>query len=159
VCRFENYIIPNMEQRLCRRCRIAKPIDGFPFVNERQGRRRFICNACRAVYNREHYKANKLAYVQKARDWRKSRRIELRTIVWEYFNTHPCIDCGESDPVVLEFDHVSKKKEAEVAVLVHKAVSIETLMEEIAKCEVRCANCHRRRHAKERRTGRIAEMD
>ena len=148
-----------MEQRLCRRCQIAKSIDGFPFVNERHGRRRFICNACRAVYNREHYKANKSAYVQKARGWRKSRRIELRTIVWEYLNTHPCIDCGESDPVVLEFDHVSKKKEAGVAVLVHKAVSIETLMEEIAKCEVRCANCHRRRHAKERRTGRIAEMD
>src|SRR5262249_8666559 len=54
-----------------------------------------VNNACRAVYNREHYKANKSAYVQKARDWRKSRRIELRTIVWEYHNTHPCIDCGE----------------------------------------------------------------
>lgn len=141
-----------MEQRTCRKCRITKPIEGFPFINKEQGYRRFICNACRSIYNREHYKENKSAYVRKARDWRKARRIELKRVVWDYLSSHPCIDCRESDPVVLEFDHVAKNKEANVAVLVHDAVSVERLMEEIAKCEVRCANCHRRRHAKERRS-------
>ena len=46
--------------------------------------------------------------------------------------------------VVLDFDHVRGTKKRSIGVMVCSgAVSLETLQEEIAKCDVRCANCHR----------------
>lgn len=60
----------------------------------------------------------------------------------EYLLEHPCTDCGETDPVVLEFDHL-RDKEANVSALIHRPW--RTVEEEIEKCEVVCANCHRRR--------------
>jgi len=57
-----------------------------------------------------------------------------------------CIDCGSRDLVVLDFDHVGPKRGA-VCQLAARGASIATLDAEIAHCEVRCANCHRRRTA------------
>jgi hypothetical protein len=56
------------------------------------------------------------------------------------------MDCGETDPDVLEFDHLRDKR-ADISTLVQYGVSWKTVQDEIAKCEVRCANCHRRRTA------------
>jgi len=63
----------------------------------------------------------------------------------EYFASHPCVDCGESDPVVLEFDHLEEKSFNIAKGLRDR--SWEALVTEIAKCDVVCANCHRRRTA------------
>jgi len=64
-----------------------------------------------------------------------------------YLRDHPCVDCGISDPLVLEFDHVSGMKRASVSQLTRQALPTKTIDEEIGKCQVRCANCHRRRTA------------
>lgn len=77
--------------------------------------------------------------------------------VQEYLRRHPCVDCGENDTVVLEFDHVRGKKIQAVSRMVQDSQSIETIEEEILKCEVRCANCHRRITHK-RRVASIAAM-
>lgn len=66
-----------------------------------------------------------------------------RAIVNDYLKDHPCVDCGNDNPVVLEFDHVRGEKKRSVAKMVRQGLSVKTLMAEIAKCEVRCANCHR----------------
>src|SRR5712664_2964972 len=55
-----------------------------------------------------------------------------------------CIDCGEKDLRVLDFDHVRGVKRKNVSSLIGAMVSIRTLLDEIDKCEVRCANDHRR---------------
>ncbi len=72
-----------------------------------------------------------------------------RQMAARYLSEHPCVDCGESDIVVLEFDHVIGEKKWNVSVLVHSPSPWATVEHEIAKCEVRCANCHRRRTAKQ----------
>jgi hypothetical protein len=56
----------------------------------------------------------------------------------------PCVDCGCADLLVLEFDHVGTKR-ANVIDLARNGCAFETLRNEISQCEVRCANCHRRR--------------
>jgi hypothetical protein len=64
-----------------------------------------------------------------------------------YLREHPCVDCGEPDLVVLQFDHVMGEKVANISLLVRRLVSWQKIMDEIAKCEVRCANCHARKTA------------
>jgi len=73
--------------------------------------------------------------------------------ILQYFKEHSCVDCPEKDPIVLDFDHRNpREKEFKVSKLIN--CSMKTLKKEIAKCDVRCANCHRKRHAKEQGTWR-----
>jgi hypothetical protein len=62
----------------------------------------------------------------------------------------PCTDCGVVyPPYVMQFDHVGGDKRGAVANLVREGVSIETLQDEIDKCELVCGNCHAERtHAR-----------
>jgi hypothetical protein len=65
-----------------------------------------------------------------------------------------CIDCGEKDPDCLDFDHVRGVKKNGI-LNVGWTTEASVFHEELAKCEVRCANCHRKRHARERRLKRL----
>jgi hypothetical protein len=78
------------------------------------------------------------------RDLDPGRKRNLRYL-WSILESAECIDCGERDPVVLEFDHVGDKRKT-VCDLARDGCSIQTLQAEIAKCEMRCVNRHRRRH-------------
>lgn len=63
----------------------------------------------------------------------------------EYKTLHPCA-CGESDPVALDFHHIDPvKKNGEMKRLAVKGM--EFIQNEIEKCIVLCANCHRKGHA------------
>jgi len=73
--------------------------------------------------------------------------LRKREWVDNYLRAHPCVDCGESDIVVLQFDH-RDPAEKEGAVL--HMTSIKRMESEVAKCDVRCAHCHIRRHHRER---------
>ena len=66
----------------------------------------------------------------------------------EYLACHPCVDCGETDIVVLQFDHVRGRKRGNVTSLARNN-TLDIVRAEISKCEVRCANCHVRKTAKE----------
>jgi 5-methylcytosine-specific restriction endonuclease McrA len=86
---------------------------------------------------------------------RLEQKEKLRSVMFNYLRTHPCVDCGESDIVVLDFDHVKGKKTKGISTLVSNAVSVDVLMSEIEKCVVRCSNCHRRKTAKSFRWHRL----
>lgn len=99
-----------------------------------------------AAAARRHYLANKDRMKERARANTARAKVRNRKFIFEFLLKNPCVDCGESDPVVLEFDHVVGKKHRNVSAMVINASSIKKIQEEIDKCEVRCANCHRRRH-------------
>jgi hypothetical protein len=80
---------------------------------------------------------------------RERRRQLKQAYVLDYLKHHPCIDCGEADPIVLDFDHVSGRKRSRVSALIVSWCSLKILVDEIEKCAVRCANCHRKRHARD----------
>jgi hypothetical protein len=80
----------------------------------------------------------------------KEHRDNLRKQILAYLLEHPCVDCGESDPVVLDFDHRDPStKFRSVSRMISGTPSWKRVREEIDKCDVRCANCHRRRTYKQ----------
>jgi hypothetical protein len=80
---------------------------------------------------------------------RKQALLHERTVyLIEYFATHPCVDCGEADPVVLEFDHLDPGAKSFNIGQSLPYRSWASVIDEIAKCEVVCANCHSRREAR-----------
>jgi len=77
--------------------------------------------------------------------WREKRQSEYL----EFKKTLKCNRCGFSHPAALQFHHTDPStKEASVSA-VAKSWSLKRLQEEIAKCEVLCANCHAIEHCKE----------
>jgi hypothetical protein len=103
------------------------------------------CRPCRASYKQEHYGANRQRYVDAAGARRKVVVAERTAYLIGFFAEHPCVDCGETDPVVLEFDHL-RDKEFSISSGVRDR-NWASVLDEIAKCDVVCANCHRRRTA------------
>jgi ArsR family metal-binding transcriptional regulator len=95
------------------------------------------------------YQRNKDYQKQNAKKHRDEYKRIGKEFIWEYLSTHPCISCGETDPYALEFHHVRGKKEIEVSRLVGTGSSLERLKAEIEKCDVLCANCHRKLTARE----------
>jgi hypothetical protein len=59
-----------------------------------------------------------------------------------------CVDCGIANPLLLDFDHL-RDKVAEISQLVNRGMPWAVIQAEIDKCEVRCANCHTRKTARE----------
>jgi L-lysine 2,3-aminomutase len=79
---------------------------------------------------------------------RSERRENTRRKMMEFYKFHPCVDCGESDPRVLDFDHINNKKH-NISTLLTKEYSWDSILKEAEKCQVRCANCHRKKTAVE----------
>ncbi len=133
------------EIKVCTRCRERKPATHFAWHRKTRGQRDTYCRPCRAAYKREHYAANKHVYIAKAHRRKQAIALERAGLLVEFFRKRPCVDCGESDPLVLEFDHLGEKSFNIAKGL--RSHSWQAVLDEIAKCEVVCANCHRRRTA------------
>src|ERR1700682_3413363 len=134
--------------RTCSLCGETKELGMYGFRDKAAGQRHQRCKACMASYSRRHYAANSALYKAHSKSNARARRASLKARVWSYLAEHPCVDCGQSDPVVLEFDHVDcASKLKELYWMVHETYRWSAIVAEILKCEVRCANCHRRRTA------------
>lgn len=137
-----------MEMKVCTKCGPpAQPIENFAWRHRDKGTRQPICRTCQNAYNRMHYQTYRPKYIKKARLWSSNQSKVNAAFVIDYLRHHPCVDCGENDIVVLEFDHL-RDKLMDVSVLCRGGYSLGKVQLEIAKCEVVCANCHRRRTAK-----------
>lgn len=138
-----------MKKRKCYRCEQQRTEEEFPFKNKKAGIRRTICKTCRNEWGRKWYDGNKTNRVAQIRTRKDQILLERNIVILEYLKVHPCIDCGEDDPIVLEFDHRCDKLFS-VSQHIREGYSLEHLLIEIAKCDIRCANCHRRKTAKDR---------
>ena len=96
-----------------------------------------------AAAARRHYLNNKEKIKARAVIGHKKSFKRNKEYVKAHLEKSPCIDCGISDIRVLEFDHVRGVKHKNISDLSKHGASIKKLQEEIDKCEVRCANCHR----------------
>jgi hypothetical protein len=96
--------------RRCGRCAREKPLNDFAWRRKTREQRDNYCRPCRAEYKQEHYRANRQRYIDQAGARKKVLIAERVEYLVAYLREHLCIDCGEADPVVLEFDHLRDKK-------------------------------------------------
>lgn len=83
------------------------------------------------------------------------RRKELKKWFREYKSTLSCIKCGESHPSCLDFHHRDPSlKDLNMQQVILYGWSRKRILEEIERCDVLCANCHRKHHYEERLRGR-----
>lgn len=129
--------------KTCYKCKLTKNISSFHKNKRQKDGFANYCKDCAKIRNAEYYKATPERNPQR-RVAMEQRRQQAREFVWDFLKKNPCVDCGESDIVVLEFDHVTGTKVAAISLMVGKAQGIDTIKAEMLKCEVRCANCHRR---------------
>jgi hypothetical protein len=115
-----------MAKRICRYCGVPKPLIEFEIANVIKGKeyRRWKCDTC--------YVARKA-----------ERRREIRQWLNDLKGTMKCERCPVTDFRCLDFHHHSDDKEFNIGNAVRFGMARETILTEIAKCEVICSNCHR----------------
>lgn len=141
----------------CGRCETDKRLSEFGKKQSTTDGKQPWCKKCNQEYLTVWYAENKLPHREEIRKRKKAYRNAAVELVVEYFLDHPCIDCGEDDPVLLEFDHRDPlAKTFNVSNLSASVASLDfvTLRTEMDKCDSRCANCHRKKTMKERNYAR-----
>ena len=96
-----------------------------------------------AAASKRHYEANKEKVKSRSRERNKKQLVVNKEYVDKVKSNSGCVDCGETNPLVLDFDHVEGEKIMNISDMARTSYSRETIMREIDKCEVRCSNCHR----------------
>lgn len=134
-----------MKKKLCSKCQTEKEIKFFSKSKGRKDGLQTYCKKCNSSNSREYYSENKEKHIEQTGLRKREAKEINRRNAFQYLATHPCIDCGENDPRCLEFDHVRDEKIANVSSMMRNVCCWETILTEIAKCDVRCANCHRKR--------------
>lgn len=128
---------PTGPPRHCSRCARSLPLSAF---NKHPKGHQWWCRDC----YREYFRKRGELHRQQSGAAKRRRTEAARRFVIQYKRQHPCVDCGQSNPVVLEFDHLQDKS-GHLSVMAAMGLSVAALREEIAKCDVVCVNCHRRR--------------
>lgn len=135
-----------MTDKVCTVCKISKDISCF----SKKGKGlQSSCKECVAIYGREWHQKHKLERNITLSLQKENRREKARSIVFEILKESCCIDCGEKDILVLDFDHISGEKDDCISRMMNNGDNVEDILKEIEKCVVRCANCHRRKTAKD----------
>lgn len=134
--------------RTCTKCGKSGPDSAFGINRSKKSGFNSNCKQCRNKYAARWYAKNADLHKKRAAATRVRALGIAREWVFRYLLTHPCVDCGERDPVVLEFDHVRGDKKYIVSRMVIDGYGLENIGAEVEKCEVRCASCHRRVTAK-----------
>lgn len=121
----------------CCNCDKSLPLEDFYPSSKAKDGRQSKCKPCHREYRKSHYESNKSKYISKAADCRQRYRQEFL----DFIKTKSCVDCGNDDWRVLEFDH---QRDKSFNICEKKGQrTLKSLMSEIEKCEIVCANCHR----------------
>lgn len=135
-----------------KKCTICKDVKSETVFNRNSQRKDGLqskCRECSKERSRLYYAQNKEKHRSMVVERNRRAIRENRHNLYQLLVSSSCSDCGISDPVVLEFDHVRGTKRGNVSKLVRGGYSWETVLREIAKCDIVCANCHRVRTSKQ----------
>ncbi len=126
-----------MLTKLCIKCNTSKHLDAF---HKRGSGLQNECKECRHLRYLASYQVSKIKYA--------ATKAEYEQTLKEYIQVCkdiPCMDCKKQYPhYVMDFDHVRGEKKFNIGGS-HIKYGIDTIKNEIDKCDVVCSNCHRER--------------
>src|SRR5579864_7197558 len=122
-------------EKRCSRCRVVKALAEFASRGGSRFRPATYCRPCQREYSKAHYQKNRVMHNRRRYVHQVEYRARNRACIGEYIRSRSCIDCGESDPVVLEFDHVRGAKRYDISRMTRCGFSWKRILEELAKCE------------------------
>jgi hypothetical protein len=102
-----------------------------------------VIDFCKPVSEKEPYRIRKM---RESIAFRKKELFVLRDMIRDFLKDKACVDCGMNDQALLDFDHVHDGRSFRICHALRLLVSPEELMREMRKCELRCRNCHVKRH-------------
>lgn len=128
--------------KICSRCNEEKELTAFYRAATMKDGYQPCCKTCADIQTKnsrskklDHYRGLQ----QKYKKIRQTALLELK-------RKETCVVCGEDEPVCLDFHHVDPTtKLFDVSDI--KGYGLQKINEEINKCVVICANCHRKLHA------------
>lgn len=129
--------------KVCTSCHTEQPLANFHKRTRSPDGKQPTCKVCASSRAKTYYDSTPEQSERRKASNDRMRQL-AREFIIEYMRTASCVDCGEDDPVVLEFDHVRGTKSFGIAKAIATGYGVAAIEAEIAKCEVRCANCHRR---------------
>jgi hypothetical protein len=122
----------------------------FRHPSENYGR----CKICRSLERKKWYEKNKQRIIAEVYKNSGKYRQRNKDYITNLLSKSCCVDCGNTNLIVLEFDHLKDKKYG-IAYLISRGASLGKLQKEIDKCDIVCANCHRIRTDTRARTYRF----
>ena len=126
--------------KICFSCKESK--ETSEFRSRGKGRLQSKCKDCHKEYDKIWHQKNKERRNSLKLKAQKIRAERIKSFV-RSIKDIPCKDCQNSFPFyVMQYDHISNNKVGNIANMVARAFSMQTILDEIAKCELVCANCH-----------------
>lgn len=124
----------------CNACQTIKPLNCFYRNAPGHGTYYNICKLCAKIKSSNKYYSNHTANKEKFKINSNNIRIQNKNKILAYLSQHQCVVCGENDPIILEFDHITNKS---FNISSGTMKTWKNILNEIKKCNVICVNCHR----------------
>lgn len=135
-------VVPGATKR-CGSCGATKPLAEFNRKRSSSDGRQQTCRECHRDASRRYYAMNRDAHVRAIVERTARRRVESKVFLATYLESHACVDCGQDDIRVLDFDHrPGERKRKDVMQMVKEGFSLFAIEAELLICDVRCRNCH-----------------
>lgn len=130
----------------CYTCKDPKDPSQFNRNARRKDGLQSNCRDCAKRVSRRHYEANPADYKARAKARKRHMLEQVRAM-----KTERCEACRKKfHPVCMDFDHRDpQEKKGSVATMIRQGLAFSTILAEIAKCRLICANCHRVRTMKQ----------
>ena len=131
-----NYELAFASVKVCGKCKKMRPEADF---HRRGPILQAWCRECRKSYDAEYHARNRA----RRRERRRLKAIEFRQWYWALKESLPCTDCGKFFPhPAMTWDHLPGYEKRDDVGSLTRTSSRRVVLDEIAKCEIVCANCH-----------------
>jgi len=130
-------VIDYGDKKKCNKCEEIKPRSEFNARTSSKDGLQSTCRICNKAGSKDRYKLD-----DKYKDASRIRKFKLRNFISEYKTAIGCEKCGYNvHPVALDLHHIGEKTNS-ISQLIYRG-SAKAILEELKKCIVLCANCHR----------------
>lgn len=129
-------------QKICISCSLSKDINEFGKNSKSKDNYQSRCKECKRLYDNNYHHNRSELEKDKKYNLQKIRINKIKEYIKEYFKDKKCSICNENRMAALDFHHLNDKK-FNISEGISNGYSLIKIKDEISKCKILCANCHR----------------